>query len=208
VCGQKGTPPNVALTPPSGWSEKLLPDGSVRLHRTRKGRMENVLLPLIVAGPLLFGGLGRLLDPRMRRVHLPPDAELVTGICTAVLLGCGLIIVAGCLAWLWTGDERWSIRNGVLEIQRECLGRKWRRGYTATELSLEPDYSAGLSNRRQSWRLIARGIGVDQTIATTTIYGLSELSALGAYLSARTGWRWHPPQDLSLLGTLLGPGGR
>lgn len=207
VCGQEGTPPTVALTPPAGWIETLSPDGSVRLQRTRKGRTDTVLAPLIIAGALLLSDLGRLLDPRVRRVQLPPDAELVEGICTAVLLVCGLLILAGCLAWLRAGEERWIIRNGLLEVHRECLGRKWSRSYAAAELSLEPHYYAGQSRPRQSWRLVARGVGADQTIATTAVYGVTELSALGGYLSARTGWRWRPPQDLHLLSTLLGPSG-
>jgi len=141
------------------------------------------------------------------RGSLPPDAELVVKIASVLVLLCFGLVTACGLAWVWTGRERWIIRGDILEIHRQCLGRTWRRSVIASELLIEPDDVEWFTGRRRRWRLTARGKGADQEISNGTLFGLEDLTALGAYLAARTGWRWHPPRDLPHLTSLLDPRG-
>lgn len=108
-----------------------------------------------------------------------------------------LLVLVGiaCAVWVFAGKEEWIIRPGCLLVRKECLGYRWERAVSAVELTVES--RGGWQRRRRWWRLKARGLERDVTLAMCSLFGVSGLIELGRYLAARTGWRWQEPSTLS-----------
>lgn len=204
TCGSDRPPSSIPVTPPKGWTETLLPNGAIRLTRTRAGRLNDLLTiaPLIIA--LLALGMGLQSWFPTPRPAPPPDWE---GRPLFALAAVALVLAVAVWAlWVRKGTEDWTIHPDSLEIKKECLGYRRSKTIVASELALETVHPVWSRRRTRSWRLVAQGKGSVRTLATSTSFGMANLYDLGAYLAARTGWRWNTPPDLPMDG-LIGPWG-
>lgn len=194
-CGyQAAIQPTNTLPPllPSGWEATALSDGSTQLKRTTWNRINNsgqFLGYLVMIGAMLIVLLtpGRHLASEQWASYVP-------------------VVIVGLLAtlyvvWMVLGKEHWRVAPGLLEVHKECLGRKWGSRITHGELLFRTEWRYRQRVRQQIWVLCAQTAGKQTELAQSNVGGAFELQALGSYLSAHTGWPLqHPLEEPSPLG--------
>jgi hypothetical protein len=105
------------------------------------------------------------------------------------------VIVVVCLVWLTLGTEYWRIGPGLLEVRKECLGRKWGPWLTFAVLRIRVQWRTGRVQRYPVYLLVAQGGGKDVLLSEAGASGAVELQSLGSYLSAQTGWPLELPTE-------------
>lgn len=111
-----------------------------------------------------------------------------------ILLVIAILVTVG-LVWLIFGTEQWRVGPDLLEVHKECLGRKWGPRFTQAELLIRCEWRSRGRSRQRVCLLIARNWGKEYILSESSASGSVQLQALGSYLSAQTGWPLQLPLE-------------
>jgi len=182
---------------PSGWEATPLADGTTALRQVTWNRANHAgRLPSYV---LTLAGLGYLLAGSTHIMRRAP-AEFLWISLLPYLIAAVILVV--CLVWLTLGAEYWRVAPGLLEVHKECLGRKWGPRFMLAELSIRVTWRTGRIRRYPVYLLVARELGKEYVLSESHVSDALQLQALGSYLSAQTGWplqlpiEWPPTPGL------------